>query len=275
MKDDALSELTALKQDAKSFRWRQMLKEWEKRTPITPLYWVAKSLLPQFGISQQNLLYFASLISFYTIYNLRNLKKEQTWLYLLCYIWLRYRQLSDNLISTLIWHMRQTEERCGAEAKKNFEAAQLRRQQDNQKLGRVLALFVDDNVPDNRFFGDVRQQAWKIMSRDSLQQAALQMSSRYSDQSHSLSFAALLCTLDFSSVMADCPWLAALVWIKEVFSRQQRLTQRPLTEYPTVTLPKRLRSWLLILDEKGHPVVLQADRYEFWLYRQLRKQKTV
>ncbi|MCP9270254.1 Tn3 family transposase [Xenorhabdus sp. XENO-1] len=284
VKEDALSELAALKQDAKSFRWRQMLKEREKRTLITPIYWVAKSLLPRLGTSQQNLLYFASLVSFYTIYDLRNLKKEQTWLYLLCYVWLRYRQLSDNLVSALIWHMRQTEERCSAEAKKNFEAAQLRRQQDNQKLGRVLSLFVDDNVPDNLFFGDVRQQAWKIMPRDSLQQAALQMSSKPDnklvrhwkavDTQVNLirrHLRPLFCALDFSSVTADCPWLAALAWIKEVFSRQQRLTQRPLTECPTVTLPKRLRSWLLILDEKGHPVGLQADRYEFWLYRQLRK----
>ncbi len=191
VKKDALSELTTLKQDAKSFRWRQMVGEREKRTLIAPLYWVAKSLLPQLGISQQNLLYFASLASFYTIYDLRNLKKEQTWLYLLCYVWLRYRQLSDNLVSALIWHMRQTEERCSAEAKKCFEAAQLRRQQDNQKLGRVLSLFVDDSVPDNLSFGVVRQRAWKIIPRDSLQQAALQMSSKPDSRPSAVLFSAL------------------------------------------------------------------------------------
>ncbi|EFE93394.1 Transposase and inactivated derivatives, TnpA family [Serratia odorifera] len=67
-----------------------MSSEREKRGQLAPLYQVARQLLPGLGVSQQNLLYFASLANFYTIHDLRNLRKEQTWLYLLCYIWLRY-----------------------------------------------------------------------------------------------------------------------------------------------------------------------------------------
>ena len=37
------------------------------------------------------------------------------------------------------------------------------------------------------------------------------------------------------------------------------------------TLPTRLRPYLLTFDADGKPTGLQADRYEFWLYRQLRK----
>ncbi|MBC8951073.1 transposase [Xenorhabdus sp. TS4] len=171
---------------------------------------------------------------------------------------------------------------CGSQ--KRFEAAQLRQQQDNHKLGRVLSLFVDDSVSDSLSFGNVRQRAWKIISRDNLQQAALHMSSR-SDSKLAQHWKAvdtqtnlirrhlrpLFSARDFSSVKTDCPWLSALVWVKGVFFRQQRLSQRPLMECPKETLPKRLHSWLLILDEKGHPVGLNTDRYEFWLYRQLRK----
>lgn len=75
-------------------------------------------MLPELGISQQNLQYFASQVNFYTIHDLRNLKTEQTWLYMMCYIWLRYRQLSDNLTSAMMWHMKQTEERCKEETRK-------------------------------------------------------------------------------------------------------------------------------------------------------------
>lgn len=98
-------------------------------------------------------------IRFYTIHDLRNLKTEQTWLYLMCYIWLRYRQLSDNLTSAMMWHMKQTEERCKEEARKNFEADVLQRQQENNKVGRLLSLFVDDDVTDSIPFGEVRQRA--------------------------------------------------------------------------------------------------------------------
>jgi TnpA family transposase len=283
-KDDALSGLAVLKQEAKDFRWRQMSSEREKRGQLAPLYQLARQLLPGLGVSQQNLLYFASLVNFYTIHDLRNLRKEQTWLYLLCYIWLRYRQFSDNLISAMMWHMKQTEERCKEEAKKNFEADVLQRQQENNKVGRLLSLFIDDAVTDTTPFGDVRQRAWKIMPRDTLQNTALRMRvkpvSRMARRWEAVDTQAahirrhlrpLFCALNFSSMTPECPWLAALAWVKSSFSGQSRLAQRPLAECPPVTLPERLRSWLLIVDEKDTPTGLHADRYEFWLYRQIRK----
>ena len=36
-------------------------------------------------------------------------------------------------------------------------------------------------------------------------------------------------------------------------------------------MPKRLQSYLLTFDADGKPTGLHADRYEFWLYRQIRK----
>lgn len=283
-KDDALSGLAVLKQEAKDFRWRQMSRERDKRSQLAPLYQVARKILPGLGISQQNLLYFASLVNFYTIHDLRNLRKEQTWLYLLCYIWLRYRQFSDNLVSAMMWHMKQTEERCKEDARKKFEADVLQRQQENNRVGRLLSLFVDEAVTDTTPFGDVRKRAWKIMPRETLQNTAQRMRvkpvSRMARRWEAVDTQAahirrhlrpLFFTLNFSSVTPDCPWLAALAWVKSSFSGQSRLAQRPLAECPPVTLPKRLRSWLLIVDEKEMPTGLHADRYEFWLYRQIRK----
>lgn len=283
-KEDALSALTVLKQEAKDFRWRQMAGEREKLCRLTPLYQLARQLMPGLGVSQQNLLYFASLVNFYTVYDLRNLKKEQTWLYLLCYIWLRYRQLSDNLVSAVMWHMKQTEDSCKEDAKKVFEADQLQRQQESHKVGRLLSLFVDDAVTDATTFGDVRQRAWKIMPRDTLQSTALRMRvrpvSRMGRRWEAVDIQAahirrhlrpLFCALNFSSVTPECPWLAALTWVKDSFLGQPRMAQRPVTECPAGTLPARLLPWLLIADEKDSPAVLHADRYEFWLYRQIRK----
>ena len=70
VRDDTLSELAALKQDAKDFGWRQMAQEREKRAKLEPQYRIAKALLPKLGISQQNLLYYASLANIYTVYDL-------------------------------------------------------------------------------------------------------------------------------------------------------------------------------------------------------------
>jgi hypothetical protein len=78
VRDDTLSELAALKQDAKDFGWRQMAREREKRVKLELLYRIAKALLPKLAISQQNLHYYADLAIFYTVYDLRRLKSEQT-----------------------------------------------------------------------------------------------------------------------------------------------------------------------------------------------------
>src|SRR5271165_6393026 len=53
VRDDTLSELAALKQDAKDFGWRQMAQEREKRAKLEPLYRIAKALLPKLAISQR------------------------------------------------------------------------------------------------------------------------------------------------------------------------------------------------------------------------------
>jgi TnpA family transposase len=81
----------------------------------------------------------------------------------------------------------------------------------------------------------------------------------------------LFVALEFAATDPDSQWLAALTWVKSVFAKQQRLSQRPLAECPAATLPKRLRPYLLTFDADGEPTGLHADRYEFWLYHQVTK----
>jgi hypothetical protein len=284
VRDDTLSELAALKQDAKDFGWRQMAQEREKRAKLEALYRIAKALLPKLAISQQNLLYYASLANFYTVYDLRRLKPEQTRLYLLCYAWQRYRQLTDNLVDALGYHMKQLEDEGKAWANKHFVAEQVRRQQETPQVGRLLLLYVDGTVADATPFGDVRQRAYKIMPKDALQSAGQRLSLRPASKltlrwrvidgladrirRH---LRPLYGVLDFAGANPDSPWLVALAWAKGVFAKTQRLSQRPLAECPEATLPKRLRPYLLRFDADGQPSGLHADRYEFWLYRQIRK----
>jgi TnpA family transposase len=284
VRDDTLSELAALKQDAKDFGWRQMAQEREKRAKLEPLYRIAKALLSKLAISQQNLLYYASLANFYTVYDLRRLKPEQTRLYLLCYAWQRYRQLTDNLIDALGYHMKQLEDESKAWANKHFVAEQVRRQQETPQVGRLLLLYVDETVADATPFGDVRQRAYKIMPKDALQSAGQRLSLRPASKltlrwqvidgladrirRH---LRPLYGVLDFAGVDPDSPWLVALAWAKGVFAKTQRLSQLPLAECPEATLPKQLRPYLLRFDADGQPTGLHADRYEFWLYRQVRK----
>jgi TnpA family transposase len=240
-------------------------------------------LLPACDLAAE-LLYYASLANFYTVYDLRRLKQEQTHLYLLCYAWQRYRQLTDNLVDALGYHMKQLEDESKARANKHFVAEQVRRQQETPQVGRLLLLYVDESVADATPFGDVRQHAFKIMPKDALQIAGQRLSVKPTSKL-ALRWQAvdglagrirrhlrpLYGALDFSGVAADNPWLVALAWVNSVFAKRQRLSQRPLAECPQATLPKRLRPYLLRFDADGGPTGVHADPYEFWLYRQIGK----
>lgn len=283
-RDDALSELAALKQDAKSFRYRQMGMERQMRLTLAPLYAIAKALLPSFDISQLNIAYYASLANFYTIYDLRRFKPGQTNLYLLCYAWQRYRQLTDNVVEAF-GYTRQLEDDTKAVA--NQQAAQIHneRQQATPRVGELLLLYVDESLTDVTPFGTVRRQAFRIMPEEKLRSTGKlltetpvsQMDLRWQavDKQSGLctkNLRPLTMALEFASSSASGKvWLAALQWMKDVFARQERLAKQPLEDIPQHTIPTRLRNFLISFDQDGKPIGLRADRYEFWVYRQLRK----
>lgn len=289
VRENALSDLAALKQDAKSFRYRQMGLERQKRLTLAPLYAIAKSLLPSLGLSQLNIAYYASLANFYTIYDLRRFRPGQTNLYLLCFAWQRYRQLTDNVVEAFAYHTRQLEDATKAVA--NQQAAQIHneRQQATPRVGELLLLYVDDSFADVTPFGTVRRRAFRIMPEEKLRATGKLLTEKPVSQME-LRWRAVdkqsgLCTknlrplamaLDFaSSSTSGKVWLAALHWMKGVFARDQRLAKQPLAEIPPHTIPKRLRDFMLSFDQDDKPVGLHGDRYEFWVYRQLRKRLDV
>ena len=284
VREDALSGLAAIKQDAKHFGYRMMVLERRKRDTLEPLYRLAQALLSKLGISQQNLNYYASLVHYYTIYDLRRLKPGQTYLYLLCYAWQRYRQLGDHLVDALGYHMKRLEESTKESAEKLFSQLQANKQRESPQVGRLLLLYVGDDFNDATPFGTVRQHAFGIMPKDTVlvtgqrlcERPVSQMELRWKSMDRlsarcKMHLRPLAMALEFSSTAADSPWLAALRWMKDIFSRQQRLAQRPVGEIPDGTIPKRLRPHLLDTDANGNATSLRGDRYEFWVYRQIRK----
>ncbi len=284
VREDTLSELAAIKQDAKHFGYRMMALERQKRATLAPLYVIAKTLLPSLGISPLNTAYYASLANYYTIYDLRRLKPSQTYLYLLCYAWQRYRQFSDNLVEAFGHHMNRLESDTKESANKQATQAQIEQQQGAPQVGRLLLLYVDEALEDAMPFGSVRRKAFTIMPKEALLTTGKRLCENPVSQLHlrwqavdkhagrcTKNIRPLAMALDFGSSAADSPWLEALRWMKSVFARKQRLAQQPLSEIPGNTIPKRLRAHLLNFDQDGDPISVQGDRYEFWIYRQLRK----
>ncbi len=284
VREGTLSELAALQQDAKHFGYQMMVAERQKRTTLAPLHHAAKALLPGLDISQQNVSYYASLVHYYTIFDLRRMAVGQCHLYLLCYAWQRYRQLSDNLVEAFGHSMAQIEQETKEASEAMYVQAQAKQQREAPRLGRVLLLYVDETVDNATPFGEVRDRAFTIMPREALltagkclcERSVSQLELRWQAVDRAAArfkrnLRPLATTLDVSAEPSGRPWQAALSWMGHVFARQQRLAQRPLAEIPDGTIPERLRAHLFDFDGAGNPTGLRGDRYEFWIYRQLRK----
>jgi len=216
---------------------------------------------------------------------LRRFKPAKTKLYLLCYAWQRYRQLTDNVVEAFCYQTRHLEDDTKAAAIQQAAKLHVERQQATPRVGELLLLYEDDALPDITPFGDVRQKVCRIMRADTLrstgkpltEKTVSQMDLRWQavDKQSGLctkNLRPLATTLEFASGSAgDKVWLAALKWMKAVFARQVCLSKQPLADVPAATLPKRLRDSLLIFGEDGKPLALRGKLYEFMVYRQLRK----
>ena len=283
LEENTLSGLAALKQDAKDFKARMMTAEREKLATIRPLYHIAKTLLPQLQLSKQNIHYYASLIHYYTIHDLRErLQPEHTYLYLLCYLWQRYQQINDNLVEAFCYHLKQFEDETKKKAEEKFTQYALSQQNEWVMMKRLARFYVDERLSDQLTFGEVRQQVFTIVSKDELRNKVGsadekpiqkidfkwkiidQLAHRFKHHLRPLAMA-----IDFTSTITHNPWLAALRWFRSLFSRQKNLHKTLIDECPEGTLPKRLRPYLLETRPEG--ITLRAERYEFWIYRQLRK----
>jgi hypothetical protein len=70
------------------------------------LYAVAQRLLPALAISNESVTYYASLVSYYSVYKLRRMKTGPMALYLLCFVSYRYQRVHDHLFNSLLHHVR-------------------------------------------------------------------------------------------------------------------------------------------------------------------------
>lgn len=279
--DDSLSELAVLKQDAKNFKFGMMALERKKRDILQPFYQLAKQILPKFNISKQNILYYASLANYYTVYELRTLPAWQTQLYLLCYAWQRYQQFNDNLIDAIGYHITQFNKATKEEAKDIF--LKVSQKQKSKLIGKLLWFFVDDDTfGDAISFGEVRKHAFSIMPKEDINATSQQLCAKQNTQlfyrwqaidkcvkKFKRHLRPLFMTLNFANTNAtSSPWLEALNWFKQYFPLQKNFNSCPLSECPENTIPHRLEPYLY---KKEPTLSLNAERYEAWVYQQLYK----
>ncbi len=283
VRENILSELAVLKQDAKNFNYTMLIAERKKLEMIRPIYQLAKSLIPRFNISQQNLYYYASLIHYYSIAKLKRFKPQhQAHLYLLCYLWQRYQQFVDNLVSAFSYHQKKYDDESKILSKEQFNKYSEMRQKKLIFVGQLLKFYVDDEIADELQFGDIRKQAFLILPKEQIKLTINQIEKPET----SLSFRwkeidklesrvrrylrPLFLTLDISCNIPNYKWMLAIQQLKKYFLKPSVLAEKETIDIFLDTIPKSLRPYLLTVTDDEIPCI-NMKRYEFWLYRRLKK----
>jgi hypothetical protein len=81
----------SIKQDMKGFNAKELWREVAKQENLSPIFTIARSVLPQIGLPTATISYYASLVQYYNGPGLKQLNQNIVGLYLLCYSFTRYQ----------------------------------------------------------------------------------------------------------------------------------------------------------------------------------------
>jgi hypothetical protein len=97
-----LYAITQLTHDPKDFSVSEITREIQRGAQLRPLYTLATRVVPALQISNESLNYYASLVSYDSVYKLKRLPAWTAYIYLLCFVVHRYQRLHDHLITSLM-----------------------------------------------------------------------------------------------------------------------------------------------------------------------------
>jgi hypothetical protein len=172
--DDAqgLYEITLLKREPKDFTLGEIKREIERGAQIRHLYDLGQRVLPLLAISNESIIYYASLVTYYSVFRLKQLDERMVYIYLLCFVYHRYQRLNDNLIKCLLAKVREYIDEAKEAAKEQVYAYRTEANQNLEKAGHVLKLFTDDSLAEDLLFQTVQAIAFSILDRQALERVA-------------------------------------------------------------------------------------------------------
>ncbi len=113
---DTLYAIMRIKRDPKDFSAKELKGEIARGEEMRALYQTAQRTLPHLEISNESIKYYASLVDYYSVFRLKKLDELAT-VYLLCFVFHRYRKFHDHLLHTLMHQVKHYMEEARQAAK--------------------------------------------------------------------------------------------------------------------------------------------------------------
>jgi TnpA family transposase len=275
-----LYHITLLKRDPRDFSATEIKREIARGAQIRDLYLRSQQVLPALKISNESIKYYASLVGYYSVFRLKRFEHWTVYIYLLCFIHHRYRQHSDNLLASFIFHVRAFADNAKAVAKDRVYQHRVEVSQNLLKAARVLKLFTTEDITGDTPFHEVQAKAFSILEREKLNDVAEHITSQVSydetafqwEHIDKLGFRfkrylrPVLSSVDLRGAPAQNRLIEGLVFLKTAFAQGRSLGQYDRQEIPVGFIPDHLERYLSVREPKR----IIPDRYEFCVCRLLR-----
>ncbi len=279
--DESMYLVSMLKHEAKDFSYKELRQEVERRNFLLPLHEFARVFLDTAGLSPESGKYYASMVSFYTVYKLQRMQDTTTWVYLLCFAYHRFRQINDNIIEAFIHLVTQYEKLAKQSAGEAVKQATINATGNLQAAGSILKLFVDASISNDTPFVKVKVQAFKMLDpeyfplvADFMRNVAFDKTAfewdYYSKLSNKfkLNLRHLFCCIYFAGRIEDAPLLDAVVFLQDLLRSGNSPRQIASSDFPVSVIPRNLKGYLHDTTTTGHKkMILNVDRYEFLVYK--------
>lgn len=274
--------VTPLKRDPKDFSLGEMKREISRIKSLEILHRTAKEALPELGISNDSIAYYAALVDYYTVQKLQQLPAGMAHLYLLCFLLQRYQKMNDNLVNALIYHVRRVNAAAKACMEQQVIAFQQEGNENVERISQILGIFLDESIEDTVSFGEIKRRVFNILERDKFQRAAQYIGSQAFDTaaiewdfvaslapSFKQHLRPLLVQLQFGGHGEDENLMEAVTFLRECFAKGKSLTHYRFDQIPKAFISQGVKAYIYGIDKKGNRSI-NPDKYEFLVYRLLR-----
>ena len=163
-----LSNLSEYRGSARGFASSELERELSTHQTLQRLYPTLKALLSLLQLSRGNMIYYASLVKHRSLYKLRRTPKWQGLLYLVCYLYFRYRENNDRLVTAFCYRVEKHREAAKAYARQRVADDLEVVRTKLKEAGSILRLFTDHDIEDSLSFGEVRQRAFSLLEASDL-----------------------------------------------------------------------------------------------------------
>ena len=168
LKSDSQISIRDIRQSAKNFTPKKLSKEIHIFNLLQPQMCHIDPVINSLNISQTNVAYYGSLVDYYTVAKLKRLDKLTGYLYLLCYLKTRYRELNEHLADALFYHARKLKEDARLYVKETAFNEWKKAEKNVDQTSKLLYFFIDDSISDNIPFSDVKSEVFKLIDKNDL-----------------------------------------------------------------------------------------------------------